>query len=87
MTSEQIIEKVHEILSGDFEIEPGRILPEARHSEDLEIDSLDGVDLVISLENAFGIRADARVVGEMKTVGDIHAYVRSVVLDRVASSA
>jgi acyl carrier protein len=84
MTVEQIIEKVHAILVSDFEIAPESITPEARLREDLELDSLDGVDLVVALENAFGIRVDNKVVVEMKTVGDIHAYVERIFAERSA---
>ena len=52
-------------------------MPDARLREDLDLDSLDGVDLVVALEKAFDFRIDGKVVVEMKTVGDIHDYVRN----------
>jgi acyl carrier protein len=76
MTIDEIIRKVDEILVNEFELEPGAVVPGARLREDLDLDSLDGVDLVVALEKAFGLRLDNKVVVEMKTVGDIHAYVR-----------
>jgi acyl carrier protein len=82
MTIEQIIENIHHILVSDFEIEPGRITPDARLREDLELDSLDAVDLVVSLESAFGVHVDAKAITELKTIGDIHAYVCTLVVER-----
>jgi len=76
MSPEQIIEKIDAILVEEFELEASAVVPEARLREDLDLDSLDGVDLVVALEKAFNFRIDGKVVAEMKTVGDIHAYVR-----------
>ncbi|MBW2258186.1 MAG: acyl carrier protein, partial [Deltaproteobacteria bacterium] len=53
------------------------VVPEARLREDLDLDSLDGVDMVVALEKAFGLRIDEKAVAETRTVGDIHAYVRT----------
>jgi acyl carrier protein len=77
MTPEAIIEKIDAILVEEFELEPDAVVPDARLREDLDLDSLDGVDLVVALEKAFDFRIDGKVVAEMKTVGDIHAYVRN----------
>jgi acyl carrier protein len=76
MSPEAIISKIDEILIEEFELEPESVVPDARLREDLDLDSLDGVDLVVALEKAFEFRIDGKVVVEMKTVGDIHEYVR-----------
>lgn len=76
MTTEQIIEKVDEILIEEFELAPEDVVPEASLREDLDLDSLDAVDLIVALEKAFGFRIDEKVLVEMKTVGDMHDYVR-----------
>ena len=76
MSPEAIIKKIDEILVEEFELEPESVVPAAQLREDLDLDSLDGVDLVVALEKAFDFRIDGKVVVEMKTVGDIHDYVR-----------
>jgi acyl carrier protein len=76
MSPEAIISKIDEILIEEFELEAEAVTPDARLREDLDLDSLDGVDLVVALEKAFDFRIDGKVVVEMKTVGDIHEYVR-----------
>lgn len=76
MSPETIIRKIDEILIEEFELEPETVVPDAQLREDLDLDSLDGVDLVVALEKAFDFRIDGKVVVEMKTVGDIHDYVR-----------
>ncbi len=75
MTAEQIILKINAILIEEFELESESVIPQARLREDLDLDSLDGVDLVVALEKAFDFRIDGKVVVEMKTVADIHGYV------------
>ncbi|HJN76097.1 MAG TPA: acyl carrier protein [Myxococcota bacterium] len=76
MTAEQIIAKVDEILVEEFELDEASVVPGATLREDLDLDSLDAVDLIVALEKAFGFRIDEQVVVEMKTVGDIHGYIR-----------
>lgn len=76
MTTEEIIEKVDSILIEEFELEEDAVVPEASLREDLDLDSLDAVDLIVALEKAFGFRIDEKVVVDMKTVGDIHGYIR-----------
>lgn len=77
MSPEAIISKIDDILIEEFELEAEAVVPDARLREDLDLDSLDGVDLVVALEKAFDFRIDGKVVVEMKTVGDIHDYVRT----------
>ncbi len=78
MDASDVIRTIDRILVEDFELDAEQVVPEASLREDLDLDSLDAVDLVVALEKAFGIRIDAKVVEKMQTVGDIHAYVRGV---------
>lgn len=78
MTVDEIIEKVEQVLVAEFELDPAQIRPEARLQEDLDLDSLDGVDLGLALEKAFGIRLkEAKAMAQMRTVGDIHDFIRA----------
>lgn len=56
MTIEEIVEKVTDVLVDEFEIEISKITPEASLKDTLEIDSLDIVDLVVLIEQNFGIK-------------------------------
>jgi acyl carrier protein len=78
MTSEQALRTVDDILATEFEVERGRITPNARLREDLGLDSLDAVDLVVALEKACGRRVPEETVKTLNTVGDVYAYVRGV---------
>ncbi|MBO0591045.1 acyl carrier protein [Cellulophaga sp. E16_2] len=60
MNKEVIIEKINNFLIDEFEVESDDISPEANLKETLDLDSLDFVDLVVSVESNFGIK----LVGE-----------------------
>ena len=77
-----VIGRIDRILVEQFEIPPARLTPLASLRDDLEFDSLDGLDLVVAIEKEFGFRVDDKLVLEMKTVGDIHDYVRKMFVER-----
>ena len=61
----------------EFEADEELLTPEARLREDLGLDSLDGVDLVIALEAAFGFRIGEEEIRGIKTLGDVHDRIRA----------
>lgn len=72
MTNEEIIAAVKEILVKDFEVEPSLLKPESRLSEDIGLDSLDGVDLVVAIEEKFNYRIQEEDARSMLTLQDIY---------------
>jgi len=56
MNKEVIIEKINSFLIDEFEVESEDISPEANLKETLDLDSLDFVDLVVSVESNFGVK-------------------------------
>ena len=50
MTKDDIFQKIKDILSGDFEINADSITPEAKMYQDLELDSIDAVDLMVKMK-------------------------------------
>jgi acyl carrier protein len=60
MIKEVIIEKINDFLIDEFEVESDDIAPGANLKETLELDSLDFVDLVVSVESNFSVK----LVGE-----------------------
>ena len=55
MTIEEIIEKATTVLAEEFEVETSEITPEASLKETLDLDSLDLVDVVVLVEQNFGV--------------------------------
>jgi len=76
MREQQITEMVNEVLEEYFEIEPERLLPEMNIFEDLELDSLDIVDLVVVLQKKFGVRIrDDERIRTLRTLGDVYRFI------------
>lgn len=67
-------EKVRDIIVETLACDAEQVTPEARLAEDLGADSLASVELVMALEEAFGISVDDADLPNLKTVGDILAY-------------
>ena len=76
MTDQQIIDLINTSLEEEFELEKEDMKPEALLFDDLELDSLDIVDLVVVLENAFQFKIrEEDSIQEIRTLGDIHRFV------------
>ena len=76
MTKAEVIKIINESMVEEFELDPEAMVPEARLVEDLEMDSLDFVDLVIVLQNAFDVKLrDDPNVREIRTLGDLHTLI------------
>ncbi|MBK9795659.1 MAG: acyl carrier protein [Holophagaceae bacterium] len=70
--------QINHILVRLFELEAAAVTAEARMKEDLDLDSLDAVEVVVAIERRFGFIADEERVAKMRTVGEIHAYVEAM---------
>ncbi|EEG31613.1 acyl carrier protein [[Clostridium] methylpentosum DSM 5476] len=70
-----VLEKVTSILVDQLDVDEEKVTMEASISDDLGADSLDVVDLVMSLEEEFNIEIPDEEVENIKTVGDIVKYV------------
>ena len=70
-----IFDKVKEILVDQLDVEEEKVTMEASIVDDLGADSLDLVDLVMSLEEEFDVEIPDEQVEGIKTVGDIVKYI------------
>jgi acyl carrier protein len=70
-------DKVKEIIAKELEVEAKQLTPEAKFIEDLGADSLDIVELVMALEEEFGIDIPDEDADKLKTVGDAMNYLKS----------
>ena len=77
VTREEIERAVDKIMIDEFEVEPAQLRPEAQLAEDLDLDSLDGVDLVVALEKTFSCRIPEEEARSIRTLGDIYAKVEA----------
>lgn len=69
------VEKINGFLMEEFEVEQGKITPEANLRETLELDSLDYIDLVVVIENNFGFKVKAEDFASIVTFQNFYDYV------------
>lgn len=70
-------EKVQEIIVETLSCGKDEVTMTAKLTDDLGADSLDAVELNMALEDAFGVSISDEALSEMKTVGDIVAYLEA----------
>lgn len=72
-----MFEKIRKIIADQLNIAEDRITPEVRLIEDLGIDSLDTLEMLMALEDEYGIQISNEDAQELKTVEDIVKYIEA----------
>jgi len=75
VTREEVLTLVRDHLAEELEVDAGRIGEETRFKEDLDADSLDLYELVMELEDRYGISVSEQQAAEIDTVGDAVSFV------------
>ena len=70
-----VFDKIKDIIVEQLDVEEDAVTMEASITEDLGADSLDVVDLVMSIEESFDVEIPDEEVENIKTVGDIVKYI------------
>ena len=73
----KVFDKVKEIIVDQLDVDADKVTNGANIQDDLGADSLDVVDLVMSLEEEFDIEIPDEAVEGIKTVGDIVSYIEA----------
>ena len=72
-----VLEKVQAILAEQFDVEEDKITAETDLQEDLGADSLDVVDLLMSIEDEFEVEVPDEEIENIKTVGALVSYIEA----------
>ena len=75
MADKNIQDSVKDIIVEQLGVKPEQVTPEAKFIEDLGADSLDTVELVMALEEKFGIEVPDEQAEKLQSVGDVIKYI------------
>lgn len=75
---EELLEKLRGYLNELFDVAPESVTLEARLSEDLDLDSIDAVDLIVKLQELTGDRIKPDEFKSVRTVGDVIERIHGV---------
>ncbi len=77
MDEAAILEKIREVVSDKLDADPGDVVESASFVDDLGADSLDVVELIMGLEDEFGIEISDEEAERISTVGDAVKFIAS----------
>ena len=79
MTEQEIIDTIHKVFEESFEIERERLQPQAHIFNDLGLDSLDIVDLVVALQQSFGVKIrNEEGIRNIRTLHDLYQFIFTI---------
>ena len=78
-TKEEILAGICELLEKDFDIEREKLVPEAKLFEDLDLDSIDAVDLVVRLQQETHKKVNPEDFRSIRTLSDVVKAVAKLV--------
>ncbi len=70
-----LFETIQTVIAGQLEIDVSQVTPEAKFVKDLGVDSLDIVELIMALEERFGIEIPDEQAEKIVNVGDVMRYI------------
>jgi len=78
LTEEEIFLKLREVLADSFRLDPAKITLASHLFKDLDLDSIDAVELAIQLQDLTGRRVKAQEFKDVRTVGDVVATIHGM---------
>jgi acyl carrier protein len=75
--SADILDKVKEVIADKLDVDIEKIVPEANFANDLGADSLDVVELVMALEEDFGVEIPDEEAEKLQTVQAVVDYINA----------
>ncbi|HSC48339.1 MAG TPA: acyl carrier protein [Gammaproteobacteria bacterium] len=78
MPKQDVYQILKNTLVEQFELDPAKITPEARLLEDLDLDSIDAVDMLIKLQELTGRKVSPEDFKGVRTVGDVQRVIEKL---------
>ena len=77
-----MLEKIAELIAEQLHVSPGMVITEdTSFKQDLRADSFELMELVMALEDEYGIKVDDEELENFETVGDVIEYIKSMGID------
>ncbi len=81
-TKEEILAEIAEVLATEFEIPREKLVADAKLYEDLDLDSIDAVDLVVRIQQRTGIKVVASDFKSIRTLGDVAEVIARLLAEQ-----
>ncbi|HEX4300908.1 MAG TPA: acyl carrier protein [Gammaproteobacteria bacterium] len=78
MLPQDVFKTLKDTLVEQFDIDPAKITPEARLYEDLDLDSIDAVDMIIKLQEITGRKVSPEDFKSVRTVADVQQVIEKL---------
>jgi acyl carrier protein len=80
-----ILREIQRMMNELFKFEEARVQPDARLVEDLELDSLDAIDLAVKVEEATGLALDETTLIKLRTIQDVIVAIEALMTKNPAA--
>lgn len=75
MVIEEVKQKVNSFLIEEFELEIDQLVPDAKMKDDLDIESLDFVDIAVIIEKEFGLKVTSEHIERIIVLDDLYNFI------------
>ncbi|CCV63972.1 Acyl carrier protein [Alteracholeplasma palmae J233] len=72
-----VFNKIKELIVNELSVDESKVALESRLVEDLGADSIDAVELVMNVEEAFNVEISDEALQNLKTVGDLVSFIET----------
>jgi acyl carrier protein len=77
-SKDEVFGAIRDILEKDFDCPREKLLPEARMFQDLDLDSIDAIDLIVKLQNTTGVKVTRDDFRQIQTLWDTAEVVHKM---------
>jgi acyl carrier protein len=84
MLPQDVFKTLKDTLVEQFDIDPAKVTPEARLAEDLDLDSIDAVDMIIKLQEMTGRKVSPEDFKSVRTVADVQQVIEKLLANPAA---